>query len=274
MDSKPLDLTVHEMERKIMKVTHKEAAECDKHGVFVAYFTSVREGGSRCPACADEDQRANDQKEREELHLKIMADQLAARLGSAMIPPRFQGSTFKTYHAEPGKQEKVLSVCKEYAENFKSHYRAGRSLLLLGNVGTGKTHLASAIAHHVVTEHGYSAMYRTVYGILQHIKGSFNRESEYNEMEAFAAFIKPHLLIIDEVGATKTTEFEQQTLFNIINGRYEQQVPTIVISNLKPDELSGALGERCVDRLREGGGIAQVFTWGSARKKIIFGEDQ
>lgn len=273
-DSNSIDLTISQLERTLMKVTSKVAANCDSHGAYASYFTQRSPGnGSGCPVCAAEAQKIADQEEAQAQHQKAQADILARRLGSAMIPPRFQGKDFDSFHADGERQQKVLKVCREYADNFNKHYNEGRSLLLLGNVGTGKTHLAAAIADQIVRKSGFTALYRTVYGILQYVKGSFDREAEYNESQAFSAFIDPHLLIIDEVGATKTSEFEQQTLFNIINGRYEQQVPTIVISNLMPDELVSALGERCVDRLREGGGIAQVFTWGSARKKITF-EDQ
>src|SRR5690606_12608951 len=103
--------------------------------------------------------------------------------------------------------------------------------------GTGKTHLANAIAGHIIVNCGATAVYRTVAGILQHVKGSYDSRSEYTEAEAFSSLIEPSLLIIDEVGATKPTEFEQATLFNIINGRYEEQRPTIVVSNLMPEEL-------------------------------------
>lgn len=273
-DSDDVDLTVSEIERSIIKVTHKVRVVCEKHGPYASFFTKRTTGGSRCPSCADEERTEKDRVEAIELSKKIAADRLKAKIGGAMIPPRFQGKTFEGFVATDDKQNKVLSVCKAYAENFNKHYSEGRSLLLLGNVGTGKTHLAAAIADYVIRTHGFNALYRTVYGILQHVKGSFDKDSEYNETEAFQAFIQPHLLVIDEVGATKTTEFEQQTLFNIINGRYEQQIPTIVISNLMPEELVQALGERCVDRLREGGGIAQIFTWGSVRKQIKFGEDE
>lgn len=269
LDSEQIDLTVSDVEAKVMKVTHKAAAKCDRHGVYASYFTPKIPEGSRCPECADEERVVKDREEEQERHQKLKAAILQNRIGQAMIPPRFQGKTFETFHAVDEKQLKVLRVCREYADNFQKHHADGRSLLLLGNVGTGKTHLAAAIADQIIRSGG-TALYRTVYGILQYVKASFDRDSEYNESQAFAAFIEPDLLIIDEVGATKTSEFEQQTIFNIINGRYEQQVPTIVISNLMPDELVSAMGERSVDRLREGGGIAQVFTWGSARKKITF----
>lgn len=274
MGSNEVDLSVSKIERDMFGVTHKERRLCDVHGLYASVVSDKVPSGSGCPACASDRQREADKAEADEQAKQYAAAKLEAKLGGAMIPPRFKGKTFEAFKAEDDKQRKVLAVCRAYAENFHKHHAEGRSLLLLGNVGTGKTHLAAAVADYVIRHYGFNALYRTVYGILQHVKGSFDREAEYNETEAFQAFIEPELLIIDEVGATKSSEFEQQTLFNIINGRYEQQVPTIVISNLMPEELIGALGERCVDRLREGGGIAQVFTWGSARKSIKFGEQE
>nr|WP_279537101.1 ATP-binding protein [Pseudomonas aeruginosa] len=140
---------------------------------------------------------------------------------------------------------------------------------MLGMPGTGKTHLATAIAGHVVcNSSSVTAAYRTVSAILQFVKGSFDRDSEYTESQAFEALCAPSLLIIDEVGATKATDFELATLFSVIDGRYQNLMPTIVISNLKAEELPGALGERCVDRLRENGGIAVRFDWPSKRSEI------
>ncbi len=271
-DSK-IDLSVSDLERKLMHVTHKEIRSCEVHGEYAAYFSDRVPGGSKCPVCAEERQREQDRIQAEESAKEYSASRLKAMLGGAMIPKRFQGKNFDSFNAEDEKQKKVLGVCMSYAQCFPKHHSEGRSLLLLGNVGTGKTHLAAAIADYIIRNYRHEALYRTVYSILQHVKGSFDRESEYNEHQAFEAFIRPDLLIVDEVGATKTTEFEQQTLFNIINGRYERQIPTIVISNLMPEELVIAMGERCVDRLREGGGIAQIFTWGSVRKQIKLGED-
>lgn len=268
-----VDLTVEPMERRLLKVTHKERKVCPDHGPFAAYFTERLPEGSNCPECAAIRQREADRIEAEEKSRQYAADRLSQKLGGAMIPPRFRGKTFESFLAADARQQKVLGVCRDYAVNFPKHHADGRSLLLLGNVGTGKTHLAAAIADYVIRNHGLNALYRTVYSILQHVKGSFDREASYSESEAFRDFIQPELLVIDEVGATKSSEFEQQTLFNIINGRYEQQLPTIVISNLAPDELGAALGERCVDRLREGGGIAQVFSWGSARKTVKIESD-
>lgn len=74
------------------------------------------------------------------------------------------------------------------------------------------------------------------------------------------------LLIIDEVGVQFGSESEKIILFEIINERYEQMKPTILISNLSEDELSRYVGERIIDRMREGKGAVINFDWESYRK--------
>ena len=243
------------------------AGNCEHHGDFtgsvsVIFGKTFRTG---CPKCA-EIRKAKEAQDEIEAQARQERDRIQKKLGAAMIPQRFIGKTFAEYKADSEAQKKALSVCQDYAQNFRAHFDAGRCLLLLGKPGTGKTHLAAAIANQLVTTTAATAIYRTVGGILQHIKGSFDRESGYSEKDAFDSYAKAHLLIIDEVGATKPTEFELATLFQIINARYEELMPTVIISNLPPKALPEALGERCVDRLREGGGIALTFDWQSARK--------
>lgn len=267
-EAKKLNLSIDDLERRF-GIVAKQPALCERHGEYAAIISKNCKEPSGCPTCADERRKEQDRIDQEVLIAKIAADKLANKLGASLIPRRFQSKTFDQFRDDTQKQAKALAVCKEYAENFRANFDAGRCLLLLGKPGTGKTHLAAAIANQIMHKTAATAVYRTVGGILQHIKGSYDKGSEYTEAEAFASLIEPHLLIIDEVGATKPTEFELATLFNIINGRYEEMRPTIVISNLAAKELPAVLGERCVDRMREGGGIAVGFDWESARGGVL-----
>jgi DNA replication protein DnaC len=267
MRSNPLSLQVDDLERRF-GVVAKQLAKCEEHGEYASIVSRHSDKPSGCPVCAEILQREKDQAEQMAMHTKNATAALQRKLGSAMVPKRFAGKTFEQYNAVLAGQKRNLSKCKAYADNFAEHSEAGRCLLLLGKPGTGKTHLAAAIAWQVMQCTAATVVYRTVGGILQYIKGSYDSSAEYTEAEAYASLVKPALLIIDEVGATKPTEFEQATLFAIINGRYEEQRPTVVVSNLMPEELPAVLGERSVDRLREGGGIGLVFDWESARSGV------
>lgn len=266
MTSEAVNLSIDPLERRY-GIVAKELATCAEHGQYAAIISKHSETPSGCPVCSDIRRQEQDKADQEALRLKIAAERIQNKLGAALIPKRFQGKSFADYRVSTEKQQRYLATCTEYADDFRANFDAGRCLLLLGKPGTGKTHLAAAIADRIIRAHGATAVYRTVSGILQYIKGSYG-DSDYSEAEAFASLVEPHLLVIDEVGATKPTEFEQATIFQIINGRYEEQRPTIVVSNLGPDGLKAAIGDRCMDRLREGGGKALVFDWDSVRAEV------
>lgn len=243
--------------------------QCDEHGEFDGRISYIlgRQFKSACPECMrirqeEEDKRARDQE------AMLRQYRIAQQLGAAAIPSRFTDRSLDGYQAETERQQKALESCREYAENFDQHYRDGRCLMLMGLPGTGKTHLACGIANYLIRHRGRTAVYRTVGGMLIELKSSYDRQSEHSESQVMDGLTKPDLLVLDEIGATKPTEFELATLFAVINSRYEQQLPTLIVSNLAPKELHTAIGERCVDRLREGGGIVVGFNWESKRGEL------
>ncbi|WP_302554096.1 ATP-binding protein [uncultured Bilophila sp.] len=190
---------------------------------------------------------------------------------SCGIPLRFFESEFSGYIVQDACSEyakargKVLEVCRAYAGRFPEHAALGRSMIFTGAPGTGKTMLACIIAKSVI-ERGMSAKYATVYRLVGEVKDTYGRSSE-TERDVFARYIAPDLLVLDEVGMQYGTDTERLALWEVMNGRYESMKPTILVSNLTAEEMSGYVGDRVIDRMRENGGAVLAFTWESFRSR-------
>ncbi|MBK5002922.1 ATP-binding protein [Pseudomonas sp. S31] len=245
-----------------------QPAHCEHHGDFEQRVTQLmgREIVGRCPEC-EKAATAEREAKRQADETRQKREHMARKLGSALIPKRFADRTLANYRAEHEGQRRALAFCTRYVAAFEEIERTGRCLMLLGKVGTGKTHLGAAMANELMLTTTATAVYRTVGSVLQAIRSTYDRQSEQSEADILASLIEPSLLVLDEVGVSKEqpSEFELTTLFSIINGRYEQMRPTVVISNLQASQLRHAMGERCYDRLREGGGVVVPFEWDSHR---------
>jgi DNA replication protein DnaC len=253
--------------------TRLQPAECETHGEFEQKVFSVlgRELKTGCPECSRLAQEATEESERQS-KAQMLRMAMERKLGAALIPKRFVGKTFDSYVAATVEQHKALNTCRRYAAEFAQIAESGRCLLLLGKPGTGKTHLSVAIANKIMATTSATTVYRTVGSVLQSIRATYDRTSEQSESQILSSLVSPSLLILDEIGVSKEkpSDFELTTLFAIINGRYEEQRPTVIVSNLDAKALPAAIGERCADRLREGGVIVIPFEWESQRGKEGF----
>ncbi|HCK4881557.1 TPA: ATP-binding protein, partial [Pseudomonas aeruginosa] len=243
-------------------------AECAQHGRYTEVSVEQFGGGtlaSGCPACHFAALRtAPVDSEQYQRALQVQQQRrLNALLIGSGITPRFRNATLENYETGDDVQMAgVLARCRDFAEQFPGHYEAGRSLLLVGNVGTGKTHLGSAIVQHVIRAHGAQAVIVSAAQVIRVAKGAMARNAQYTERDVLAELVGFDLLVIDEVGAQGGTEYERGLLHEVIDQRYQQVVPTILISNLPADDslaMPGAptlrdfIGERALDRLRQGG---------------------
>lgn len=242
-----------------------EERACAKHGAYPARIIEImgRKITSSCPACvADEQakQAARDEREREEAKARRV-ELLFKRAG---IPLRFQTRSFDNYTVENEGQERALRVARAYAEHWGEVKERGTCLIFSGGAGTGKTHLACAIANAVMAG-GSSALFTTVSDALRSIKRAYDRDAGLSEAAAIGELVEPSLLILDEVGMDYGTDHSKTLLFDVINKRYENLRPTIILTNLDAPALREYFGDRIVDRLREGGGKLVAFTWASHR---------
>lgn len=196
-------------------------------------------------------------------------------LTAAGIAPRYHEATLDSFHAETPAQKKALDACRSYSNSFPSARVTGTSLILVGGVGTGKTLLASAMANRVCGSRltdgdkkiELTAKYTTVMRLLRDIRDCYRKDSRFTEKQILREFIKPDLLVIDEIGVQRGTEDEKIQLFEVLDGRYGHVKPTILVSNLTAPELKDYIGERVIDRLCENGGAVVVFDWESHRRR-------
>jgi len=245
-----------------------ELFTCEKHGEFYTEFVFIGNrwrGEPICPACAKE---AADEKERRRL-LALGNAQLERKIKSSGIPKRFRGKTFDNYrvYSNNDAQKKALQVCRSYALNFKTVMEKGTCLVLCGRPGTGKNHLVAAIANTLIASGPHTVIFTRVYSAIMAIKETFRNDCATTERDVLSAFIGVDLLVLDEVGVQFNSDYERMMLFEIINSRYDEVRPTILISNLNAKEAEQFVGERVWDRLFEDGGVVLPFDWQSERRK-------
>jgi DNA replication protein DnaC len=213
---------------------------------------------TNCPVCCCAADSDEDRKNAEEVR------QLWQRkLGMSGIPARFKSRTLESYSAKSEGQLRALTFAIAYADGFEVVRKTGRCAIFCGKPGTGKTHLAAGIALQVM-RHG-SVLFTTVQRMMRRVKDAWRKGSEESESDVIRLLVKPDLLIIDEIGVQVGSEFEKNMMFDILNERYENSLPTLLLSNLTVAEIKIFLGERVFDRLKEDEGECLVFDWQSHR---------
>jgi DNA replication protein DnaC len=186
--------------------------------------------------------------------------------GQAAIPERFQGKTIEGYIAETPAQKAVKDFFSDYIADLDENIRIGRSIILCGNPGTGKTHLACALVAEA-QRNGYSALFTSVAKAVRSIRETWGAPGK-TERQAIEAYASVDLLVVDEIGVQSGTANEQNLLFAVLNDRYESMRPTVLISNLDLAGIEKAIGARAFDRLRENGGRGFIFDWDSYRTRV------
>lgn len=255
---------------QILGVDNRREGKCESHGQFIDVHYSgegkMGAGWKGCPECAEEvhqERMRNEERDRQAAMMRSRAERMVQNCG---IPKRFEGKGFDNFQPVNGKAASILRKVREYADVVSSGEHEGRSLILLGNVGNGKTHLGCAILREVIRRSCKPGKYLAFAELVRDVKASWRKESEFSEQDVYDGAARPELLVIDEVGLQNFTDFEQTVAYEVINARYLKEKPTVLITNLPADDLSPCLGERVVDRLRENGGKALDFDWGSYRQ--------
>jgi len=238
-------------------------AICENHGEYDSR-NIFRDMWTKCPVCSHE-QEEEKRKTEEEKNRLAKIDEYQRLIGKAGIPERFKDRKLNTYITENEGQKHALEFAKLFTCEFDDVYKTGRSAIFCGKPGTGKTHLAVGIGLEIINK--YSVGFTTVQRVMRRVKDSWRKDAEESETEVIKLYTTVDLLIIDEIGVQFGSEFEKNAMFDILNERYEDRKPTILLSNLTQIEVKVFLGDRIYDRLREDGGKCIAFDWESKRGK-------
>ena len=177
-----------------------------------------------------------------------MQEHIDRILGQSGIKKRFQQRTFSNFLCDTPGRKKCYEIAKEYADHFAYHKAKGDGLYIEGTNGTGKTHLAAAIALQLINE-GVPVICKTSSDLLLDIKRSFD-DNSINEVQVLDVYKKVDLLIIDDLGKEQCSDWSMSTLYSILNDRYEDMKPTIITTNYNTDGLANVLTPKGFDNTK------------------------
>ena len=179
------------------------------------------------------------------LNAQRVRQRAEALLSKSGLGKRFAGRRFETFKPTP-ETLPAYNACIEFCNNFTTD---SRGIRLTGNYGTGKTHLSAAIINRLAGQ-GIAGVFVVVPELLDAIRKSYDSKEAQEEEIIKIAETAP-LLVLDDLGAEKPSEWAREKLYIIINRRYEDMLPTIITTNCTTAELIDRVGQRIVSRIIE-----------------------
>jgi DNA replication protein DnaC len=205
------------------------------------------------------------------------AERRAARmLERAHIPKRYEHCTLVDFDAEFSGAHPSLRAARLMARSFVEGYPVetdGRGLLLTGDVGVGKTHVAVGLLKELVTERGVQGLFYDYRDLLKQVQNSYNPQVAATELGILRPVFEAEVLVLDELGAAKPSEWVWDTVAQILNSRYNERRTTIITTNypneaglmaaagespksqagraMRAETLGDRIGERMLSRLQE-----------------------
>jgi DNA replication protein DnaC len=190
------------------------------------------------------------------------------RLIGARIPERYRHcslESFEIYHGADPSLGNALLTARRFVEEFPVD-TAGKGLLFIGEAGLGKTHLAVGVLKRLIRERGVHGLFCDYRELLKNIQNSYNPQVSTTELELLKPVFAAEVLLLDDLGAQKPSEWIWDTVALVLNSRYNSNQTTIITTNwedlpagagfrpdpegAKPGKNEETLGDRIGDRMR------------------------
>src|SRR5215831_3712693 len=233
---------------------------------------STPRSNPECPACGGTSWKKLETqgKANRVTRCECRMDARAARLlESANIPARYEHCTLADFATDFSGAHRSLAAARLAAGRFVEEYPLEKNgLLFIGPIGTGKTHLAVGIIQELVRSKGVRCLFSDYRELLKEIQNSYNPSVQTTELEILRPVFDAEVLVLDELGAVKPTEWVWDTVSHILNTRYNDRRTTIITSNFadlpacassgspssraaREETLGDRIGERMRSRLQE-----------------------
>lgn len=255
---------------------------CDVHGALTFQVPSfLKDHEHSCPQCVEND--------RKEAAKPAIREAVEARIKKSGIPPNYLGQRFSGLdHTRSEKQQAITNRLVQYVRELveKGHSDGAKNIFLSGNMGAGKTLVASILLQEIVKRSlndgvvnecdvklkgGLSVLFVSEAVLLNEITATWKSNNMDSQKALIKRLVKKSVLCIDDVGTVASTNTHLLDFYStLIDERYKRRLPTIITSNLKFDELSIAIGARSADRFFEKNRvIVMKFDWQGYRSGVV-----
>ena len=170
------------------------------------------------------------------------AEGRAARLEEkSQIPALYRNASFENFTITSSDLRTAVLAVKRYADDFPNDTRPG--LLLIGEPGTGKTHLAVSALRRII-EKGFECLFCDYQNLLDRIRSGYDAASNSSDKEAYRVALDSDVLLLDDLGAHRVTDWVEDTVTAIVTYRCNNRKPLIATTNLPDPDAGSAIIQR------------------------------